>query len=134
VWVIVVIAIIVIAGGIYFYSQPKQSAVVPAQSDIVSVTIDQSSLTTTSSFPTITGTATNTPSVSVDIDGYLPAKGDTVALYTGKAPVISGNWSFTPSESGAAFGGPQGLDKGTYIIFVGQNESMSLATGTLTVK
>ncbi len=37
-WVIVVIAIVIIAGGIYFYSQPKQSAVAPRQNQSVTST------------------------------------------------------------------------------------------------
>jgi len=38
VWIIIVIAIIIIAGGIYLYSQSKQSAVAPAQNQAATST------------------------------------------------------------------------------------------------
>ena len=99
-----------------------------------SATINQGSLIAMPGFPTITGTATNVSSLHIDINGYLPAKGEVNALYYGIVPVVNGNWSFTPNAiTNGAFGGPQGLSVGTYTVVVGQNESSSLMTGTLTV-
>ncbi|GEM_PF-6869597 len=98
-----------------------------------SVMIDSDSLTTSSAFPTITGMTANLSSVSVDVDGFVPAKGGTVALYDGTVPVVNGAWSFTVSASNAAFGGPQGLAPGNYTVVVGATEAAALASSTLTV-
>ena len=38
VWVISIIALLVIAGGIYFYLQPKQKAIVPVQNQVATST------------------------------------------------------------------------------------------------
>jgi hypothetical protein len=153
IWIIVLLVIVIIIGGIYWYStqNSNQSAVSsgtqtqqtrgtvntsqtkPIQNSTVSVTIDQASLTSKAKFPTITGTATNISSLAVVIDGYLPAKDNTLAMYTGTVKVINGKWSFTPSAANSAFGGPQGLWVGTYTVIVGQTEASSLATGTLTI-
>ncbi len=46
VWVIIIIAILVIAGGIYFYSQPKESVVVPTQNQVATSTATTSTNTT----------------------------------------------------------------------------------------
>ena len=45
-WVIIIIAVLVIAGGIYFYSQPKQSSVVPTQNQVATSTATTSTNTT----------------------------------------------------------------------------------------
>lgn len=99
----------------------------------VSVSIDRNSLTSTSAFPIITGSASNVSSLDVHIQGYLPAKGEVNDLYAGTVPVVNGRWSFTPSASNAAFAGPQGLSSGSYSIVVGQSSASKVVTGTLTV-
>jgi hypothetical protein len=136
--IIVVVIIVAVVGGIYLILSSNKSKGIPiVPVDQPSVTINQSSLATTSAFPTITGTATNTSSLSIDINGSFPNDGSDsrymLALYAGTVSVVNGTWSFTPSQSNKAHGGPEGLSVGTYTVTVGQTESSSLATGTLTV-
>lgn len=151
IWIGIIVIVVIVAGGWWYLNQSSVPAVsettqlpsqnnqtgaqppVSTRSSDPSATIDQNSLATTSSFPTITGTATNASTLSIDIDGYFPAKGNTVALYNGTVSVVNGHWSFTPSKSNAAFGGPQGLGAGTYSVVVGQTEASSLTTGVLVV-
>ena len=100
-----------------------------------SATIDQNVLTTTSAFPTITGSASNVASLSIEFGGYLPAKGLTVSFHAATVQVVNGKWSFTPSKDNTMFSGTQGLPPGSYPITVNVAQSASpLATGILVVK
>jgi len=129
--IVALVVAVVLGGGYLIWSKNSNDFSAP------SVTINQDSLTATSAFPAITGTATNISSVGVDINGSVPNDGSDgngmLALYAGTVPVVNGAWSFTPSQSNEAHGGPQGLSVGTYTVIVGQTKSSPLVTGILNV-
>ena len=97
------------------------------------ITIDQNSLVTNSAFPTITGTASSASSVYVDIQGYLPAKGEVNDYYSGTVSVVNGKWSFTASPRNSDFASPQGFGSGSYTVRVGFSANNPVVTGTLVV-
>ncbi len=87
-------------------------------------TIDAASLTTSSSMPTIMGTAQNTSAVSYVILPILPGN---VLFSSGVLPVTSGAWSGTVTTP---------LANGTYTVSVHDesvNQGQLLTTGTLNV-
>jgi len=108
---IAIIAVLAIGGGIYVYEQSKttpveQQPVVNNQQTTntnndttVSATINKNSLVITSSqlTATVSGTASNTNSVIVQITGSAPAKvnGEIVVLSQENIPVKNGQWSLT---------------------------------------
>ena len=112
-------------------------SIIPSYEGNVTIAIDQKSLVSTSSFPQITGTATNVSSISVDINGFVPNDGSDsrgeLALYAETVPVINNKWSFTPSAANEAHGGPQGLSRGTYTVVVGKTEQTPFIFSTLVV-
>ena len=88
-----------------------------------SATIDQSSLTTSSLTPTITGTAIGLTHVDVYIGQNMAAR--PVILGGGAVPVVNGRWSYSvPASDGLVY-------SGSYYVSV-QNGNTGLAQGTLT--
>jgi len=110
----------------------------PSYEGNVSMSIDQKTLNSASRFPNITGTATNTPSLTVDIDGSVPQDGsdsyNQVAWYAGTVSVVNNRWSFTPSASNEArSGGLEGLLPGTYTVIIGTTGHTPFEYRTLVV-
>ena len=88
-----------------------------------SATIDSSSLTTSSNYPTITGTAKNAPYLSFSVYG---SNGEKSAYNSGlTVSVVNGKWSTKPLSY---------LPPGTYTVKVSDTAKGNLLTGgTLTV-
>lgn len=116
-----------------------------ASSDRISASIDQSSLITDSSQPTITGTAANTPSIHVSITRYYPSSmAFNTSLFGKSIPVVKGHWSFTISKETTVYYGQTSttLPPGTYGVqiindpsYLGNSRDyMPLTKGLLTIR
>lgn len=96
------------------------------QTQKITATIDQSSLTTLSTTPTITGTATGEAIFGINITNDNDQR-----LYSGKLSVVNGRWSLKVSPA---------LLPGTYPVYVyatplsgDTTKNVALASGTLIV-
>ncbi len=97
--------------------------------------IDQSSLTTSSANPTITGAASGVTSIGVSIDqSFYSPTSPSPSLQATDVPVINGRWSATVQNNPVAL---QLIPGQTYVVTVFYNVpdkgQSVLATGTLTV-
>ena len=128
--VITVVALLAIGTAFYFFKVKKSETPVSGQP---SATIDQASLNISSNNSTITGTAINTNTVSVNIFAPSPAKPFGMNWFGNEnIPVVDGHWSLSVSQ---ALDGMSNFSPLTLQIGVtdASGTVKNLATGTLAI-